>query len=502
MDKLTDLLVIGGGINGVAIAADAAGRGLSVVLCERDDLANHTSSCSTKLIHGGLRYLENLEFKLVRESLTEREILMQSAPHLVQPIEMVLPHHAYSRSKWLLSVGLFLYDHMGVRHSLPKSHKLKLADLPDNPLQPSLAVGYSFSDCQSDDSRLTLTVALRAQQKGAHILPRHQVMHAYRDHKRWTVIVRDTVKGGDKTFYPKVLVNVAGPWAGIIQSDIIKQPSKHRIVLVKGSHMVFPKLYQGKQAYLLQHLDKRVIFVIPYLDDFSLIGTTDVPYQGDPAQASISNEEKQYLCEVVNTYFNRKITPQQAVWAYSGVRPLIAKPGEKVATISRDYGMELSCGQGQAALLSVFGGKLTTHRHLAEVAVQKLKKIFKDLKPNWTATAVLPGGDLKAPTFAHFKQQLWRGYPWLPEPLVKRLVCAYGTRCYDLLGDTSTLQQMGLHFGASLYEQEVKFLMATEWARSADDILWRRTKQGIYFDDAQFEKLQNWINLYLKDSDL
>ena len=295
MKGIIDLLVIGGGINGTAIAADAAGRGLSVTLCEQDDLASHTSSWSSKLIHGGLRYLEYMEFKLVREALTEREILLKSAPHLVHPLETVLPQHNYSRPAWIIRIGLFLYDHMGIKHTLPRSKKVKLKDMSNNPIRDNIKKGFTYSDCKTDDSRLVVTVALRAKQQGADILTRHKVIKTERLQDYWIVTVLDQINNTEKTLHAKMLVNAAGPWVDLVQKNCIQHTSQYHISLVKGSHMVFPRLYKGNQAYLLQHKDKRIVFVIPYLDSFSLVGTTDVNYQGDPAQVHISHDEKTLL---------------------------------------------------------------------------------------------------------------------------------------------------------------------------------------------------------------
>lgn len=498
MSDVIDLFVIGGGINGVAIAADAAGRGLSVTLCEQDDLASHTSSWSSKLIHGGLRYLEYLEFKLVREALTEREILLKTAPHLVHPVPMVLPHHRYSRPSWMLRLGLFLYDHMGVKHTLPKSHKLKLATLQENPIKPEIKKGFVYSDCATDDSRLVVSVALRAHQKGAVILTRHQVTKAARENGLWQINVHDQQTGTDKTFRAKMLINAAGPWVDNILADALHQSSHYHVRLVKGSHMVFPRLYHGDHAYVLQHRDKRIVFVIPYLDEFTLVGTTDVNYQGDPAQAKISNDEKHYLCDIVQEYFNTPLEPKDAVWCFSGVRPLLAEAGKSASAVSRDYKLELNAPKGEAPLLSVFGGKLTTHRHLAEAAMTHVRTFFKDLGPRWTNSEPLPGGDLTEPSFERFKRKLNSDYTWLPKPMLNRIARAYGKRCYDLLGKTQSLNEMGQHFGGTLYEKEVTFLCETEWAMTAEDILWRRTKQGIHFTDEHVEKLQKWLSMKAK----
>lgn len=493
-EKSIDLLVIGGGINGTAIAADAAGRGLSVTLCEQDDLANHTSSQSSKLVHGGLRYLEQCHFKLVRESLTEREVLLNTAPHLVHPLEFIIPHYRYSRPTWLLKFGLFLYDHIGKANDLPRSQSILLKDIAGNPIQDNIHQGLTYTDCNTDDARLVVTVALRAQEKGADILPRHKVIHTKRHSDYWEVVVLNQNTNAKISLKAKMLVNAAGPWVDIVQSEQLHEISRNHIQLIKGSHLVFKRLYPGNHAYLLQHPDKRIIFVIPYQNDFTLIGTTDVPYQGNPANPTMDKAEKQYLCDIVNQYFKTSINAQDAVWEYSGVRPLVSQSKNNASEVTRGYRLELHDQPNQAPLLSVFGGKLTTHRHLAEDAMAQVKKVFPHLGPSWTATTPLPGGDLPTDSFTGFLQRMQHDYPWLPKQMVIRISSAYGTRCHQWLKDCQSLTDLGQHFGGTLYEKEVQFLINTEWAQTVEDVLWRRTKQGLYFSAAEVKTLQQWIN--------
>ncbi len=471
-----DLLVIGGGINGAGIARDAAGRGLSVLLCERGDLAEHTSSASTKLIHGGLRYLEHYEFRLVREALAERERLMRLAPHIIWPLRFVLPHDSGLRPAWLLRIGLFLYDHLSRLRALPGSQSLKLtADGVGAPLQPRLSRGFAYSDCWVEDSRLVVLNALDASERGATIRTRTNVESARREDGAWTATLHDTETGRRETVRARIVVNAAGPWVGQTLLRTLSVEARPKVRLIKGSHIVTRKLYEGDQAYILQQPDRRIVFAIPYERDFTLIGTTDVPYEAGPGRVTISPEETRYLCDCVNRSFSREIGPDDVVWSYSGVRPLFDDAAENASAVTRDYVLELD--SDGPPVLSVFGGKITTYRRLAEHALAKLN--LPGLKPAWTGSAPLPGGDVPGGDFDAFLENFRAAYPFLPDALSLRLARAYGTRAEDIVGDARTLADLGESFEGGLTALEVDYLVRAEWARAPDDILWRRTKLGL-----------------------
>jgi len=491
MDPIADLFVIGGGVNGCGIASDASGRGLSVILCEQDDLASHTSSSSSKLIHGGLRYLENYEFRLVREALIERDVLLKVAPHLVHPLRFVMPHNRYLRPAWMIRMGLFLYDHLNPRQSLPKSTAYKLKALAKNPLQEKYTKAFEYSDARVDDARLVVTNAIQAKNHGAHILTRHKVIKAVRGQDSWQITVKNQFDLSLKIFYAKALINTAGPWVDkIIQTNHL--PTQHHIRLVKGSHIVIPKFYEGEQAYILQNSDKRVIFVIPYQDKFSLIGTTDVDYEGDPAKVSISDAEKDYLCDAVNHYFTQAISTDDIIWSYAGVRPLQEDEHGDPRKVTRDYSFEVHDEAGKLPLLSVFGGKITTYRKLAEHALTKLVYYFPSMGLSWTGRTPLPGGDFT--DFKNFCYKLKHDYPWLPHAMLERLANAYGSRCYQLLNKSQSLADLGQHFGADLYEREVNFMIKHEWAQTLEDIIWRRSKLGLFLSSKEQANLDTWLS--------
>jgi glycerol-3-phosphate dehydrogenase len=471
-----DLLVIGGGINGAGIARDAAGRGLSVLLCERGDLAEHTSSASTKLIHGGLRYLEQYEFRLVREALAERERLMRLAPHIIWPLRFVLPHDSGLRPAWLLRVGLFLYDHLSRLRALPGSRSVRLSTEGFGaPLQPRLTRGFAYSDCWVEDSRLVVLNALDAAERGAAIRTRTQVESARREEDGWTATLHDSETGRRERIRARAIVNAAGPWVAQTLLRTLSVEASPKVRLVKGSHIVTRKLYEGDHAYILQQPDRRIVFAIPYERDFTLIGTTDVPYEAGPGRVTISSEETRYLCDCINRSFARAIGPDDVVWSYSGVRPLYDDAAENASAVTRDYVLELDADGPK--VLSVFGGKITTYRRLAEHALEKLD--LSGLKPPWTGSAPLPGGDMPAGDFEAFQASLRAAYPFLPDALARRLARAYGTRAERLLGDARSLSDLGESFDGGLTALEVDYLVRVEWARSPDDILWRRTKLGL-----------------------
>lgn len=493
-DAPLDLLVIGGGINGTGIARDAAGRGLRVLLVEKGDLAGATSSASSKLIHGGLRYLEQYEFRLVREGLGEREVLLSIAPHIIWPMTFVLPHDSSLRPAWMIRVGLFLYDHLARRERLPASRGLDLTRDPmGRPLKPTYTRGFAYADCWVQDSRLVVLNALDAAERGAEIRTRCRFVDAQPHGDRWLATLEDH-DGTRRSVTARIVVNAAGPWVEDVLRGGFGQNSAGRVRLVKGSHIVVRRLYVGEQAYILQNADGRIVFVIPYEGDFTLIGTTDTPFEGDPTGIEISEEETRYLCEVASGFLANPVTPEDVVWSYAGVRPLHDDDaGAKASTVTRDYTFDVQAGEGRPPLLSIYGGKITTYRRLAEHALEKLSPYLPNLKPGstgprpgstglkrgWTGSVPLPGGDMPD-GFSSWLATLKVRHPWLPSDLARRLVRAYGTRTAVILGHATSLADLGRDLGHGLTEREVTYLVETEWARSADDILWRRGKLGLH----------------------
>jgi glycerol-3-phosphate dehydrogenase len=516
-----DLLIVGGGINGAGIARDAAGRGLSVVLCEQNDLASATSSASTKLIHGGLRYLETYEFRLVREALIEREVLLRAAPHIIWPLSFVLPHNKGLRPAWMVRLGLFLYDHLGGhlggRGRLPGSYGIDLRSDPAGaPLKPDFTKAFCYSDCWVEDARLVVLNAIDAAERGAEILPRTRLAAARREGGLWQATLEPGDPGGNPKGGPprqvtaRALVNAAGPWVLEVQNKVSGAKKGSGLRLVKGSHIVVPRMSAGEHAYIFQNPDRRIVFAIPYERDFTLIGTTDLPYQGDPGAVAISAEETAYLCAAVGHYFVKPVVPGDVVWSYSGVRPLYDDLRESSSAVTRDYVFDVDLGTGgdaganaanAAPLLSIFGGKITTYRKLAEHALDKLLPRLgpgRPGRPAWTGRATLPGGDLPDADFAAFLTELQAARPWLPEALAWRLARAYGTRVETLLGSARGLADLGEDLGAGLHEAEADYLMKREWALSAEDILWRRSKLGLHLPpqggpQGGAARLDDWI---------
>ncbi len=488
-----DLLVIGGGINGAGIARDAAGRGHSVVLCEQDDLARHTSSASTKLIHGGLRYLEQGRLRLVRDALAEREVLLRAAPHIIRPLRFVLPHDTARRPAWLLRLGLWLYDTLGGRTRLPPTAKVDLRAAPHaGVLRDHLKIGFEYSDCWVDDARLVVLCALDASERGAEILTRTRFVSAERLGDRW----RATLEGADgakTTLQARALVNAAGPWVGAVLKGAHATGAHAAPRLVKGSHIVTRRLYDGDHAYIFQTADKRVIFAIPFEHDYTLIGTTDVPFEAAPGAVEISPGEIDYLCRAASAYFSAPVRPEQVVWSYAGVRPLYDDARDDPSSVSRDYVLALDAPPAAAPLLSVLGGKITTFRKLAEQALDTLSPFLGRARGAWTADAPLPGGDMPNADFAAYAAKTQARYPWLPAALCDRLARAYGTRLPILLGDAESLDDLGHDFGAGLTEAELRYLTVHEWARTADDILWRRTKRGLHLSADQRATVAAWL---------
>jgi glycerol-3-phosphate dehydrogenase len=472
-----DLLVIGGGVNGAAIARDAAGRGLLALLCEQGDLAQGTSSATTKLLHGGLRYLEHRQFRLVRESLRERRVLWRSAPHLVEPLRFVLVHRPSMRPAWMIRLGLFLYDHIGGRRRLPGSRRIDLATHPcGGGLKPGFGAGFVYSDCRTDDARLVVLMAVDAAERGAEVRTRTRCRRAVRDGRGWRATLEDARTGRVTEVAARAVVNAAGPWVDRV-AEAVGGAGRRRLRLVRGSHIVVPALYAGDHAFVLQQADGRIVFAIPFADRFTLVGTTEVEHAGDPAQAAASPEEVDYLCRAVRPYLASGVRAEDVVWSFSGVRPLFDEDAGSATAASRDYALDLDAKDGAAPLLSVLGGKLTTCRALAENALERLVPLVGGSRRPWTRTAPLPGGDMA--DVADFFAKFCRAYPWLPLPLGRRLVRAYGTRAHALLEGARALADLGADLGGGLHEREVEYLARHEWAETADDILWRRSKLGL-----------------------
>jgi glycerol-3-phosphate dehydrogenase len=494
-----DLLVVGGGINGSGIARDAAGLGLRVALCEQGDLANYTSSASTKLVHGGLRYLEYYEFSLVRKALREREVLMGIAPHIIWPLRFVMPHVRELRPAWMIRLGLFLYDHIGGRRELPGSKGINLRRHPaGEPLDPSLRKGFIYSDCWVQDSRLVVLNCQDAHERGALVLPRMRCVAAKRSDSHWIATLRSTLDGHERTIKARAIVNAAGPWVGRFLKGATSVSGGKDVHLVKGSHIVVRKWFDHEQAYIFQHTDGRIVFAIPYERDYTLIGTTDVRYQGDPADASASPDEIDYLCAAVNRYFRHPLSADDVVWSYAGVRALYdEEESSNASAVSRDYSLDLDTSG--APLLSVFGGKITTYRTLAREAVRKLRQVIEFPDRDWTGDAPLPGGDMPDADFDAFLHRLRLRHPWLPEGLAWRLARNYGTRTERLIGRASSLDGLGEHFGADLYAAELSYLMREEWAMTADDALWRRSKLGLKLDESERSRVAEWMAVRLDE---
>ena len=494
-----DLLIIGGGINGVGIARDATGRGLKVCLVEQDDLASHTSSAATKLIHGGLRYLEYYEFRLVREALIERERLLGIAPHIIWPMQFVLPHVPALRPRWLLRLGLFVYDHIGARKRLPSSKSVRLRNRAlGQPLQSYLHHGFMYSDCWVQDSRLVTLNALDAAERGATILTRTRLVSATKQDDRWTAICEDTLSGARQTLNARAIVNAAGAWVGDVIKDRLHAHSAKHVRLIKGSHIVVPRMYAGEHAYFLQNPDGRIEFVIPYEQQYTLIGTTDIPFSGDPSVVRITPEEIQYLCESVNRYFKKQLTPSDVVWNYAGVRPLYDDDASSAAAVTRDYELEVTGGHGEPILLSVFGGKITTYRRLAEHALEMLQPFLGGSQDSWTGGTPLPGGDIPVSRkpeadFERFIAHTQTRWPFLPAQTTRRLARAYGTRVANILGNAKSLADLGENFGGDLTRAEVDYLCQYEWAMTAEDILWRRSKLGLHLPKDTAVKLDAYL---------
>ena len=482
-----DLLIIGGGINGCGIAADAAGRGLRVLLAEKSDLAQATSSSSSKLIHGGLRYLEHYEFRLVREALAEREVLLAKAPHIIWPMRFVLPHVPGLRPKWMVRAGLFLYDNLYRRETIAGSKSIDLKiDPMGQPLRADLASGFSYWDCWVDDARLVLLNAMAARDKGAEVLTRTAVTALSGANGQWVATLESN--GGRREVRARAIVNAAGPWVDRLDALARGLPgpaNTSHVRLIKGSHIVVPRIAGANDAYMLQNADKRIVFVLPYEENFSIIGTTDVPYAGDPAAVAISTDEETYLLDLASKFFKTPLTRDDIKWRYSGVRPLYNDNNDDPSAVTRDYHLELTTPAEHCAMLSIYGGKVTTYRRLAEEALERLRPHLPSMGRPWTAKSVLPGGDLGSTSFDAFFSDLKRGYPGFDAVHLMRLARRHGSMVRRVLGDAKSLSDMGIHLGHGLTEREVRYMHANEWARSADDVLWRRSKVGLHLSPAE-----------------
>jgi glycerol-3-phosphate dehydrogenase len=487
-----DLLVVGGGINGAGIARDAAGRGLSVLLCEQHDLAAHTSSASTKLIHGGLRYLEFYHFGLVRKALQEREVLLAAAPHIMYPLRFVMPHDADLRPAWMIRIGLFLYDHLARRRLLEGSSGIDLAThAAGAALAPRYRRGFVYSDGWVDDARLVVLNALDAAERGATVLTRTRCARLQPVGRGWQATLRAS-DGAERQVRARAVVNATGPWAASFLNDATPRRSGHELRLVKGSHIIVPRLFDHEFAYIFQAPDRRIIFAIPYERDFTLVGTTDIDHRGPQDAARIDPDEIAYLCRLANRYFRRQIGPADVVATYSGVRPLLDDESDEARSTTRDYALDVA--GDPAPLLTVFGGKITTYRVLAEEAMDRLAALLQVSAPAWTAGVPLPGGDLPGQDFARFEAALAAHHPWLPATLRHRYARAYGSRLDRLLHGAARLEDLGAEVAPQLYERELEYLCDVEWACSAEDVLWRRSKLGLHVPPTAHASVQGWLD--------
>jgi glycerol-3-phosphate dehydrogenase len=488
-----DLAIVGGGINGAGIARDAAGRGLKVLLVEKDDLAAHTSSSSTKLIHGGLRYLEYYEFRLVAEALAEREVLLRAAPHIIAPLQFVLPHEPHLRPAWMIRAGLLLYDHIGGRKTLPSSFGVDLhASKWGAGLKDKFRKGFVYSDARVDDARLVVLNAIGAKELGADIRTRTRLVGARRESGLWRVALADAA-GAISEVRARGLVNASGPWVKQVEDEVSTRPASAGVRHVKGSHIVVPRVHREDHAYILQNADNRIVFVIPYQDEFSLIGTTDIAVE-EFATAAITRDEVEYLCGIVNAYLARPIGAGDVVWSYSGVRPLYDDGSADPSAVTRDYVLKVDASEGGSApVLSIFGGKITTYRRLAEAALSELKPFFPEMKGEWTRGEPLPGGDMPRGGLVAYERELAARYPLLPAHLMSALIRRHGTRAPRILGEAKTVEELGRFFGDTLYAAEVDYLVAQEWARGAEDVLWRRTKCGLHLGAPQRDSVAAYL---------
>ncbi|MCW8974710.1 MAG: glycerol-3-phosphate dehydrogenase [Sedimenticola sp.] len=490
--KQVDLLVIGGGINGAGVARDAAGRGLQVYLCEKDDLAQHTSSASTKLIHGGLRYLEFYDFNLVRHALHEREVLLRSAPHIIYPMRFILPHHKALRPKWMIRIGLFLYDHLGGRKILPASHSVDLRKhVAGGMLKPVYTSGFEYSDCWVHDARLVVLTAKDAETRGAIIATHTRCLSLTRFSDHWSATLQNERDGTTVKMIAKAVVNAAGPWVEEVLGLAVRVDQTHGVRFVKGSHIVVPRLFDHGYPYIFQHTDGRVLFAIPFEENYTLLGTTDIELDELPTEVAITQDEILYICNAVSEYFRQPINPESVVWSFSGVRPLYDDAASNASKVTRDYNLHLD--KQQAPILSIYGGKITTFRKLAEEVLELLSECMEIEGSAWTAESHLPGGDFANNDFKLFFEQSKRRYPWMNKELLKSYAGHYGTQIDTLLEGSESEADLGIHFGGQLYEKEVRYLIRYEYAELAEDILWRRTKRGLRLSVEEIERFSSWL---------
>lgn len=494
---ILDIFIIGGGINGAGIARDAAGRGLSVMLVEQNDLASATSSASSKLIHGGLRYLEYYQFSLVRKALIEREILLNSAPHIIWPTRFVIPHNEHQRPKWLVRLGLFLYDGLNLKQKLRFSRSVNLSrEAYGDALKAEFTAGFVYSDCRVHDSRLVLANLQDAADKGASINLHTQFISAEIENNIWQISYQ-TAQGEARQVQAKTLVNAAGPWVDVINDDKLKFNVKGSTRLVTGSHIIVPKIYDGDQCYLFQNEDGRVVFAIPYENDFTMIGTTDKAFEGDPALVKISAEEVEYLCEVSNQYFTNQIEPNDVKWSFAGVRSLFDDHAKDAKSVTRDYVLDIyrhGTDLESPPLLTVYGGKITTFRHLSQAVCHRLRIFLPHMGLDWTLKAILPGGDINNNrNMAAFITTLENKYDFLPQTLINRLATHYGSKVHEMLGNAKNIKALGTHMGHDIYAAELDYVITHEWVTCAEDFIWRRTRLGLHIDKKIITKIENYI---------
>ena len=489
-----DVFIIGGGINGCGIARDAAGRGYSVMLVEQDDLAAGTSSASTKLVHGGLRYLEQFEFRLVREALTEREILLRIAPHVIWPLRLILPHHSDMRPAWFIRLGLLIYDYIGGRRVLAPTKVLDLrSDEAGKSLKANFTKAFEFSDCWVNDARLVVLNARDASERGAKIATRTKAIRAERGQGEWSITTEHAETGHREKIHAKLLVNASGPWVDQVLKTTFGHNNEHNVRLVKGSHIVVSKKFEHGKAYFFQNPDGRIFFAIPFEEDYTLIGTTDLDYEGNLDQIAIDEDEIEYLCSGANQYFRTPVTRNDIVWTFSGVRPLYDDGAPRAQEATRDYVLKTVGDVEDGILINVFGGKITTYRRLSEIVLEKVEEVLGRRGGKWTANVPLPGGNFVQSEIRQEVSRLRRAYPFLAAAHAQRLVRSYGTRSNSLLGNAATVADLGKHFGSDLYAIEVGYLMENEWAEQTDDVLWRRTKCGLKLGKKEIMELARWM---------
>ncbi len=497
--EVLDVFIIGGGINGAGVARDAAGRGLSVMLVEQGDLASATSSASSKLIHGGLRYLEYYKFSLVRKALIERELLLKSAPHIIWPARFILPHAKHLRPKWLIRIGLYIYDSLNWHQKLKSSRSVNLTkEAYGNSLKPQYKAGFAYSDCRVHDSRLVLANLQDARDSGAIIGLHTKFISAKIDNKLWQIIIEDE-DGQRQELQAKTLVNAAGPWVDVVNNHRLDMAVDGGTRLVTGSHIIVPKIYDGDHCYLFQNEDDRIVFAIPYEQDFTMIGTTDKVFKGDPNLVKISDEEIEYLCEISNQYFKRSIKPSDIIWSFAGVRSLFDDKAKKAASVTREYVLDLhhaNDDENNPPLLSIYGGKITTFRHLSEAVCEELRPFLLHMKTSWTKNAILHGGDINQKgDIKKFIKKLEEKYGWLHKGLIVRLATHYGSKAEVILAGATEHEQLGINFGYNIFSNELDYAIQFEWVRSADDYLWRRTRLGLHVDEDVKKKIQDYVEL-------